>query len=163
MILVGGGTISLLICLCYNVEYHYSAINNISLSTNESKESQWSNDAKQWYIFQMNINNSCVRISNVGGACIKDQLHRIFRFSKSFRLNWCFYCEFHHPASDFRFVFAGETLKPQENENITFRMKGGMTMVLTKGIRKKTNEKGSFRTIYSDSLSQNRWSHNYLL
>ena len=43
----------------------------------------------------------------------------------------------------------GRILKPQENENITFRMKGGMTMALTNRIQMKTNEKGSFRTIYS--------------
>ena len=40
-------------------------------------------------------------------------------------------------------------VKPQENENITFRMKGGRTMALMNCIQMKTNGKGSFRTIYS--------------
>ena len=43
--------------------------------------------------------------------------------------------------------FTDHAVKPKENENITFRMKGGMNMALTNGIRMKTNEKGSFRTI----------------
>ena len=43
----------------------------------------------------------------------------------------------------------GATVKQEVTENVTFRMKDGRTMAMTNGIRMKTNEKGSFRTIYS--------------
>ena len=55
--------------------------------------------------------------------------------------------------------FTDHTVKPKENENITFRMKGGMTMALMNGIRMK---KGVSGPSTQESLSQNRSSRNYL-
>ena len=38
--------------------------------------------------------------------------------------------------------YIGYCIKPKENENIIFKMKGGMTMALTNGIRMKKGVSG---------------------